>query len=55
MKNDLTKKVIFIMDVSGSGKTSVGRMLATELVVPFFDADDHHPPANIEKMSRGFL
>ena len=52
MKTDLTKRVIFIMGVSGSGKTSVGRLLANELSVPFIDADDHHPPSNIEKMSQ---
>ncbi len=41
------------MGVSGSGKTSVGQLLANELSVPFIDADDHHPPSNIKKMSRG--
>lgn len=41
------------MGVSGSGKTSIGRLLAKELSVPFIDADDHHPPSNIEKMSQG--
>ena len=41
------------MGVSGSGKTSVGKLLAKELAVVFIDADDHHPPANIEKMSQG--
>ncbi len=41
------------MGVSGSGKSSVGRLLANELSVPFIDADDHHPPSNIEKMSHG--
>lgn len=41
------------MGVSGSGKTSVGQLLANELSIPFIDADDHHPPANIEKMTQG--
>ena len=41
------------MGVSGSGKTSVGRILAKELSVLFVDADDHHPASNIEKMSLG--
>ena len=41
------------MGVSGSGKTSVGRLLAERLSVPFIDADDHHPLSNIEKMSKG--
>ncbi|MEZ4687017.1 MAG: NADP-dependent phosphogluconate dehydrogenase [Bacteroidia bacterium] len=47
------EKIIFIIGVSGSGKTTVGRMLATALSVPFIDADDHHPATNVEKMSRG--
>lgn len=41
------------MGVAGSGKTTVGRLLAGRLGWPFFDADDFHPPANVEKMSRG--
>lgn len=53
MKTNSNQKVIFVMGVSGSGKTSVGQLLAKELAIPFFDADDHHPPSNIEKMSRG--
>ncbi|MCA1616045.1 MAG: gluconokinase, partial [Acidobacteria bacterium] len=35
------------------GKTTVGRLLAGELGWKFYDADDFHPPANVEKMSRG--
>lgn len=41
------------MGVSGSGKSSVGELLSNVLSVPFIDADDHHPKANIEKMSKG--
>lgn len=41
------------MGVSGCGKTTIGQMLADELNCPFFDADDFHPPENIEKMSNG--
>lgn len=52
MKNE-TKKIIIIMGVSGCGKTSVGRLLANDLSIPFIDADDHHPASNIEKMSKG--
>ncbi|HCB03760.1 MAG TPA: gluconokinase [Nocardioides sp.] len=44
---------IVAMGVSGSGKSTVGAALAGRLRVPFEDADDLHPPANIEKMSRG--
>jgi gluconokinase len=41
------------MGVSGSGKSTVGAALAQRLRVPFEDADDLHPPANIAKMSAG--
>jgi gluconokinase len=41
------------MGVSGSGKTTIGKMLAETLQWQFSDADDFHPAANIEKMSRG--
>jgi carbohydrate kinase (thermoresistant glucokinase family) len=45
--------MIVVMGVSGCGKTTVGGALAEKLRLPFFDADDFHPPANIEKMSSG--
>ena len=45
--------VIIIMGVSGCGKTTVGQALAQRLGVPFFDADDYHPAANVAKMGRG--
>lgn len=45
--------VIVVMGVAGSGKTTVGRQLSQALGWTFYDADDFHPPANIEKMSRG--
>ena len=41
------------MGVSGSGKTTVGSLLAQELGWNFADADDYHSPANIDKMRRG--
>ncbi|RDH79424.1 gluconokinase [Mycolicibacterium moriokaense] len=44
---------IVVMGVSGSGKSTVGAALAQRLRVPFADADDFHPPANIQKMSEG--
>ncbi|MCK6583238.1 MAG: gluconokinase [Anaerolineales bacterium] len=46
-------QAIIVMGVSGSGKTTIGRMLASELNWDFFDGDDFHPPANREKMSKG--
>lgn len=47
------KPVFVIMGVSGSGKTTVGQLLATELGCPFYDADDFHPQENIAKMANG--
>jgi gluconokinase len=45
--------VIIVMGVSGSGKTTIGRMLAETVHWQFSDADDFHSAANIEKMSLG--
>ena len=44
---------IVVMGVSGSGKSTVGAALAQRLRVPFADADDFQPPANIAKMTAG--
>ena len=44
--------VIIVMGVSGSGKTTVGRALAQTLGCEYADADDFHPPPNVEKMRR---
>jgi len=41
------------MGPAGSGKTTVGKLLATKISWEFADGDDFHPPANIEKMARG--
>ena len=40
------------MGVAGSGKTTLGKLLASSLHIPFFDADEFHPVANIEKMKK---
>lgn len=45
--------VVLVMGVSGSGKTTVGELLAERLGCEFADADDYHPPANVEKMRAG--
>ena len=45
--------VVVVSGVAGSGKTTVGRALAERLGVPFADADDLHPPANVAKMAGG--
>ncbi|MBC6989414.1 gluconokinase [Hymenobacter sp. BT491] len=45
--------VYIVMGVSGSGKTTVGRLLAGQLALPFYDADDFHSAANVAKMRAG--
>ncbi|GAA3802796.1 gluconokinase [Nocardioides panacisoli] len=45
--------LVVVMGVSGSGKSTVGAALAQRLGVPFADADDLHPAANIAKMTAG--
>lgn len=45
--------IIVLMGVTGSGKSTVGKLLAQQLGWKFFDRDDFHSPANIEKMRRG--
>jgi gluconokinase len=46
-------RLLVLMGVSGSGKTTVGQCLAARNNAAFFDADDFHPPANVEKMAAG--
>jgi gluconokinase len=41
------------MGPAGSGKTTVGELLAAQLKWEFADGDNFHSPANVEKMSRG--
>lgn len=45
--------LVVVIGVSGSGKSTVAAALAQRLRVPFVDADDLHPPANIAKMTAG--
>ncbi|WP_328482034.1 gluconokinase [Streptomyces sp. NBC_00377] len=50
---DPAPPVVVVMGVSGSGKSTVGRLLAQRLAVPFLEADDVHPAANRAKMAAG--
>jgi gluconokinase len=45
--------IILLMGVAGSGKTTVGRLLANTLGWRFYEGDDFHPRVNIDKMQRG--
>ena len=45
--------VIVLMGVSGSGKTTIGKILAEKLGWTFLEGDDFHPPANVAKMRAG--
>jgi gluconokinase len=45
--------IVIVMGVTGSGKTTIGRMVAAQLGVTFIDGDDFHDPANVERMQRG--
>jgi gluconokinase len=44
---------VVVMGVSGSGKTTVAVDLARRLGWEFAEGDEHHPPANVEKMRAG--
>jgi len=44
---------IIVMGVSGSGKTTIGELLAQQLGRPFYDGDDYHSAANVAKMAAG--
>ena len=46
-------QAVVLMGVTGSGKTTIGLRLAARLNWAFYDGDDFHSPANIEKMRRG--
>ena len=46
-------RLIIIMGVSGTGKSTIGQLLSEKLNIPFYDADDFHPEDNVQKMSEG--
>jgi gluconokinase len=45
--------IILLMGVSGAGKTTIGKLLASDLGWQFADADNYHSAANVEKMRNG--
>ena len=45
--------VIIVMGVSSTGKSTIGKLLAQRLNIPFADADDYHPVSNLKKMESG--
>ncbi|MDT8414510.1 MAG: NADP-dependent phosphogluconate dehydrogenase [Flavobacteriaceae bacterium] len=46
-------KIVVLMGVSASGKSTVGQLLSKALDIPFYDGDDYHPQANKDKMASG--
>jgi len=45
--------IVIVMGTTGSGKTTIGSLLAKRLGWEFADGDDFHLPANVEKMKHG--
>jgi gluconokinase len=45
--------IVVVMGVSGSGKTTIGKLLAEQVGATFADADDYHPASNKAKMAAG--
>lgn len=45
--------LVVVMGVSGSGKTTIGALVAHGAGIPFLDADSLHPLANVRKMAAG--
>ena len=53
LSNDQPARLLIVMGVAGSGKSTIGEGLAKTLGTTYMDGDDYHPPANIKKMSAG--
>ncbi len=49
----MSAQLFVMMGVSGSGKTTIGKLLAQRLGLEFLDADDYHSQANKDKMHAG--
>jgi gluconokinase len=46
-------RILLVMGAAGSGKSTLGRLLAQDLGWPFYDGDDFHPKGNVDKMAQG--
>ena len=53
LERNVGKMVVILMGVCGSGKTTVGELLASKMERQYFDADDFHPEENVAKMANG--
>lgn len=53
MSQNVPPRLLVVMGVSGSGKSTVAETIARDFDWPFQEGDDLHPPANVEKMHRG--
>ncbi|HWW88204.1 MAG TPA: gluconokinase [Vicinamibacterales bacterium] len=53
MIGNVPPRAIILIGPAGTGKTTVGQALASDIGARFFDADDAHTPANVAKMRRG--
>jgi adenylate kinase family enzyme len=51
--DEVAPPLVVVMGVSGCGQSTVGTALARRLGVPFADADDLHPAANVATMAAG--
>jgi gluconokinase len=51
--NDAHRLAVVVMGVCGCGKSTVGRLLAAGLGLPFIEGDELHPRANVDKMASG--